>query len=139
MGLAMMVLLFGQVLFGLLRPPAAPMAKAPPEASHSTEAFPNEGSEEDGVEKPTAMVEARAPSKPLLRVMWEVGHRANGVALLGCGFWQCHSGLLAYQRKFSESGASPVGLWAFWGYTIGLASLTLMLKAYAKFCLKRNR
>ena len=138
MGLAMMVLLFGQVLFGLLRPPAAPMAKAPPEASHSTEAFPNEGSEKDGVEKPPAMVEAKAPSKPLLRVMWEVGHRANGVALLGCGFWQCHSGLLAYQRKFSESGASPVGLWAFWGSTIGLGSLTLMLKAYAKFCLKRK-
>ncbi|CAB9505014.1 Eukaryotic cytochrome b561 [Seminavis robusta] len=55
-----------------------------------------------------------------IRVMWEFGHKGCGISLLAMGWYQCHSGLVLYARRFTNE-EDYVGV--FWGITATIAAI----------------
>jgi hypothetical protein len=75
--------------------------------------------------------------KSVLRKGWEASHRAIGVALLACGFWQMRVGIELYAVKYNvdESEEDTFGI-VYWVW-VGLMSAIIVVGG-AYFKLKKN-
>lgn len=108
-GLTLMVAVTFQVMNGFLRPP---VEKKDPYASSQYD-----------LEQSMFKI----PRSP--REVWYFSHRSTGVALLGMGIYQIHSGLTMFSQNFGVDSVAP---W-FWGY-VGLFGFCLLtLKFWIMF------
>lgn len=103
-GLIIMIMVFGQTLSGLLRPP-----------HHNTTV--SEQDPESVSEEPSP------PRKSTMRVLWESSHRIHGLALLFFAWWQVQYGLKLYSEYFLAKDLRHV----FWGITGTLSIIILIL------------
>jgi hypothetical protein len=106
-GLIIMIMVFGQTLSGLLRPPHHP----------NTVIDTDRQEQDNGPEEPTP------PRKSRSRVLWERCHRLHGLALLFFAWWQVQYGLKLYSQYFAAKDFRHV----FWGLTGGISSIILIL------------
>ena len=78
-----------------------------------------------GILRPHTPEKGEQPNQ--LRILWEYGHKLCGVALLGMGWYQCHSGLIWYASRFvQEEDYTRV----FWGITGTIAAIGISGKIH---------
>lgn len=71
--------------------------------------------------------------KTTVRQGWEVGHRAVGVALLACGFWQMSEGIVLFSSKYSVSSGNEDSVTiAYWVWIGVMAAIIVLGGGYFK-------
>ena len=69
-----------------------------------------------------------------LRVVWEVAHRVSGMALLAMAWYQCHSGLVLYAKRFSVDDYTDV----FWGIAGAISGVAVLGKTHGILTADKN-
>jgi hypothetical protein len=132
-GLAVFLLAFAQGLSGVFRPhlPHAPGGAD----DDGDEADPEERQVDDESEAGGAAGKGAAggddpkvPPKSPQRVAFEYGHRLLGTATMILGWYNCSSGITAFNRKFDGPDLNPV----LWGVVAGLSCTTLVFAIYQR-------
>ncbi|KAL7518721.1 hypothetical protein ACHAWX_003532 [Stephanocyclus meneghinianus] len=68
------------------------------------------------------------------RFAWEIGHRATGITLLACGFWQILEGIELFAKKFEVEETSEEKVELAYLVWIGLMSVVIVVGgAFFKF------
>jgi DOMON domain len=68
------------------------------------------------------------PKKALIRVIWEYVHRIFGTITLGLAWYNCSTGITAFNNKFGGPNQSG----ALWGVIGGISGTVLILAIYQK-------
>jgi len=111
-GLVIFLLALAQALGGMLRPHL-------PAAAEDTKDEEDQGAEEQA---------APTPQKSTARKVWEVGHRAVGLSLLGLCWYQLQLGIRLYYSIFSLDGVGTAltALWVVIVCLVGTISVGLI-------------
>lgn len=81
--------------------------------------------------------EAREQKK-CVRSVWEIGHRAMGIILLACGFWQMIDGIELYGQKFSVKNENEKKIIIAYCVWIGLMSVLIVIGGLSSKLRKGN-
>ena len=122
-GVAILVLVLLQSFAGFLRPSLPKPATEKKEKSHTE--FRDETQRTDATKPEESVAE-----KSSLRMAWEVLHRLSGLALLGMGWYNCHTGILL-SVEILEDYKDWTG--TFWIVVGVLAGLIVIGKAVLTF------
>jgi hypothetical protein len=124
-GLAIMILVFFQVMMGIFRPhrPNHPNDYNETESEDSAKEVHERDEEKDDEQPNKNDGKQEHPNKSFQRLVFEIVHRLLGFGLLGFTWWQVQDGLGLYSQYFTEKDLSNV----FWGVAGGLSAITLAL------------
>jgi hypothetical protein len=129
-GLAIFVLALGQAFNGILRPHAPSSASITPSVLSKQTMDSGKDNMEDAVVVTDQNIGNNthgAIIKTQARLIWEIGHRLFGVALLGLAWYNCYTGVNKFARFEDDY---TVLLWSIVGAISGCI-LTLGLYQYA--------
>ena len=121
-GVALAVLLVVQFVVGYFRP-----ALPPPDATAKEPT--DDGLDEIERSDAAKLDGTVATEKSSMRTKWEVFHRANGIALLGMAWYNCHTGIIDTVESYENyMDWTPL----FWGVVGVLTALIVFGKVWLK-------
>ena len=112
LGVAIMVLVVLQSIAGFFRP------GLPKPASEEKEKDADSRDQTDRTDATKS--EASIAQKSLGRMAWEVLHRVSGVALLGMGWYNCHTGIIKAASMLEDYNDWTGAFWSVVGVLVGL-------------------